>query len=306
MKFQKIIFILTIYWLAAVLGGCLPSTKASSSTSGIVSGEICYTSGDPPSFLNSIRFPRQEPKDGPSMVMEAELVGELMLVNDCLRIKSVFNGESYLPVWPPGFSSGDDEGEIVICDNEGHIVGRVGREIFMGGGEVSGDRLEQYLEPAALDTCEGPYWIVGQGVRLNIPDHPTLVDLSVIEYQEGRLVLPLQNEGLIKWVKTTRLSTFGGILSASTSATCPRLRSESGLQDYAVIWPAGYQLQVVQGEIQILNKGGNVVAKEGDKLVLVGEILAPSRHNDLYEKLVDQLPGDCWQPFFVVGGNRNQ
>lgn len=52
----------------------------------------------PSTLLSSIHFPRQEPGDGPRRVMEAELVGKLMVMNDCLRVESVYNGESYLPV----------------------------------------------------------------------------------------------------------------------------------------------------------------------------------------------------------------
>lgn len=178
---------------------------------------------------------------------------------------------------------GEVGGEVVIRDREGQIVGRTGKEIFKGGGVASGERLDHYLEPAALESCEGPYGIVGQGVRLNIPDHSTLVDLSLYECRGGKLILSFQKEGLTEWVRTANVSTFRGILSASGSERCPRLRSENGLQDYAVIWPAGYQIQVVQREIQILDKGGKIIAKGGDKLALVGEILAPSRHKDLYE-----------------------
>jgi hypothetical protein len=64
MRTKKINVVWALICLGAALSGCLPSTKASSSTSGIVSGKICYPSGDPPSltlYFESVEYERVIP-----------------------------------------------------------------------------------------------------------------------------------------------------------------------------------------------------------------------------------------------------
>lgn len=54
--------------------------------------DICATPSVP-----GVAFPRQEPVEGVRVVMEAELIGELVLVDGCLRVNSIY-ASSILPV----------------------------------------------------------------------------------------------------------------------------------------------------------------------------------------------------------------
>ena len=93
-------------------------------------------------------FPQQ--KENPASYMDAELVGELVLKDGCLRVDDKY--DNYLPVWPYGFSL-NTGGDMVIevIDDNGHIVARVGDEIKLGGGEMSGEYISHY---SSLQLCK--------------------------------------------------------------------------------------------------------------------------------------------------------
>jgi hypothetical protein len=91
--------------------------------------------------------------------MDALLVGRLVLVNGCLRIK---DGEDsgYLPIWPQGFSLSVEGDTVQILDGSGRPVARVGDEIELRGGQVPVERVAEYTtQPPSA--CPGPYWVVG-------------------------------------------------------------------------------------------------------------------------------------------------
>ena len=94
--------------------------------------------------------------------MEALLTGELELVDGYLRVN-----ESII-IWQPDYFVHNNNGTIEIWDRDGVVVGRVGKEIYMGGG--SAGTIEQInptlKEPLPTD-IEGPFWLQGGGTRLN-------------------------------------------------------------------------------------------------------------------------------------------
>ncbi len=127
----------------------------------IVSG--CITEKQPvppvnPSDINtSIStpfFPQQ--KENPAIYMDALLVGELVLEDDCLRV-----GDDLL-VWPHVFSVSTEDGVIQIIDDNGQPIMRVGDKIKLGGGEMSSEHIAKYSAELPSDRCSGPYWIVGE------------------------------------------------------------------------------------------------------------------------------------------------
>ena len=121
-----------------------------------------------PLDIQDIAFPRQGPVAGIREVMEAELVGDLVLSEGCLRIESMYDNQRYIPIWPPEFTVVLENDSTVILDGDGHLVGRVGKEITMGGGEASDSALLACVRDQMPPTCSGKYWVVGDGVRLNL------------------------------------------------------------------------------------------------------------------------------------------
>lgn len=115
---------------------------------------------------SSVFFPKQEPAQGPRIVLEALVCGTLAAEDGCLRLKAP-EGTSYLPIWPPDFELITGGDEVRVLDGEGRIVARVGSRIELGGGDMgtsvaglasASDRLKRELH----ERCLGPFWLVGE------------------------------------------------------------------------------------------------------------------------------------------------
>lgn len=100
--------------------------------------------------------------------MTAELKGDLVLVDGCIRAKAQYDGEESYPrllIWPYGFQSEIEDEVVRVRDDMGRIVGIVGEPISMGGGEITGWFADDLVGEPILDHCptppDGPYWLVG-------------------------------------------------------------------------------------------------------------------------------------------------
>lgn len=151
MKWLKVVVVLLILGVTAVLlsRGCkpLPTTYAFNGTT------IFLPTRKPPGLFG--------PRDLPA----AELMGQLKLVDGCLRIES---DTSYAPVWPPGYTLTFASGVVEIVDVRGRGVAYVGDEIYVDGGEtpVRGiPAIAETMQEEMIARCEGPYWFVGDVVR---------------------------------------------------------------------------------------------------------------------------------------------
>ena len=69
------------------------------------------------------------------LVMEAELEGELVLENGCLRAKSMNGALTAFSYWPQSFKLSVDGGDTLISDDSGVSLS-VGEKIRIGGGEL--------------------------------------------------------------------------------------------------------------------------------------------------------------------------
>ena len=119
---------------------------------------------DAASPVPGVAFPRQKPVEGERASMTALAMGDLVLVEGCLRIGSA---DGNLLVWPPDFTLKAENGVLEILDGTGQVVARVGEEVRMGGGEVNYvEQLGEYVRRQLPPNCPGPYWIVGAGVGL--------------------------------------------------------------------------------------------------------------------------------------------
>ncbi len=81
---------------------------------------------------------------------------------------------------------------------------------------------------------------------------------------------------------------------------CPRIKSESGVTDYLPIWPLGYSLQIVDGLVEVRNASGELVAREGEEVVLHGGGPPHSWDSEQYRQLHYNTPGDCYGPYWIV------
>lgn len=72
-----------------------------------------------PSPVPGVAFPHQAPVEGIWAVMDAELIGDLVLANGCLRVNSIYGDASYLPVWPPEFTLKSENDTLQVLDGAG-------------------------------------------------------------------------------------------------------------------------------------------------------------------------------------------
>jgi hypothetical protein len=256
--------------------------------------DICATPDVP-----GVAFPRQGPVEGPRVVMQAELIGRLVLVDGCLRIESVHDGTSQLPIWPPEFGLAAEGDEIQVVDGEGEVVARVGEEVYMGGGGGSATGLADCVREQLPAACGGPYWIVGDGVRPNLKRDSELFTLEEVETPARSLFLLHKQPVLDGWIEGESLIT--GKLVLWDYDRCPRIATESVRGNFLLLWPPGYSAAAEDGAIAIVDASGQVVAREGEEVTLGGGPIPHSWDSEEYRQLFHELPGDCFPPYWIVG-----
>jgi len=270
--------------------------------------DICATPSVP-----GVAFPRQAPVEGVRVVMEAELIGELVLVNGCLRVNSIYGDGSVLPIWPPEFTLKAEkratvacpepcrraaQDEIQVLDGAGQVVARVGQEVYMGGGGGSATSLAECVRQQLPADCIGPYWIVGEGVRPNLRHDSDLFTLDVISTTERSFLLLHKKPVLDEWAEGDALLI--GKLVLYDYQRCPRVTSDSGLTDYLLLWPPDYGARVKNGEVEIVDGSGQVVARVGEEVRLSGGAIPVDWDSEKYRQLHYELPGDCHGPYWIV------
>jgi len=300
-----VVFTGTIFIITSCTSGLPPERVESTGSTKVISEPAATTTIDvcSPPDVPDITFPRQQPVDGFREVMEAELIGDLVTQDGCLRIDSLYGDDSFLPVWPPEFKLVLDSRTIVILDGDGNVVGRVGEEIYMGGGTGSIDAIPDCIRQKMPVACNGPYWVVGSGVRLNIQSDPELIDITVVTTTERTGIYLSKTPVLDEWVKEP--GTTAGKLRLYTPQRCPRIQSESGPTDYLLIWPPAYSLQFKDDLVEVIDSSGKLVAREGDDLVLTGGPIPHTWESEYYRQLYYEIPGDCYGPYWIVSESAN-
>ncbi len=93
--------------------------------------------------------------------LTALLVGELEVVDNCVRVKATSGETSYLLVWPPDFDFSVSSTSVHVRDKllGEEVTWRAGDIVRVGGGVIPS--LDDQLRGEAPPNCEGPYWIFG-------------------------------------------------------------------------------------------------------------------------------------------------
>jgi hypothetical protein len=81
---------------------------------------------------------------------------------------------------------------------------------------------------------------------------------------------------------------------------CPRVTSDSGLTDYLLLWPPDYGARVENGEVEIVDGAGQVVARVGEEVRLGGGAIPVDWDSEKYRQLYHELPGDCHGPYWIA------
>ena len=108
--------------------------------------------GPPPEKL---AFPTHGQNGGPNAEAEARLIQK----GRCLYLSS--GGERSLLIWPDRYRPATRGSTLVILDQEGSVVGRVGEPVAFGGGYVGRGVAADVAGAEIPEACETPdYWFV--------------------------------------------------------------------------------------------------------------------------------------------------
>jgi hypothetical protein len=242
-----------------------------------------------------VAFPRQKPVEGIRASMLAELIGTLQPEGECLYVDALHGGERVLPIWPPEFTLRAEGDQLLVIDSEGQIAAQAGQEVYMAGGyvQVTDEWVLQQIPPA----CQGSHFVVGTQVRPNLRQGAELLSVDVIE-AEGRAVLfPHYEPALDEQVTDAR--TIEGRLVAYAYRRCLHVQSES-YGPFTLLWPADWSLEPVDGILTVIDQEGIALAQMDDEVRLRTRAVPHTMDSPAYRQLLDELPGDCIGPTWLV------
>jgi hypothetical protein len=246
-----------------------------------------------------IAFPRQKPVEGIRTSMLALLIGTLWLdpEGSCLRITPLQGDEDLLPIWPPEYTLQIDGEQVLVLDGDGKVVARAGEEVTMGGGyvPVTDEWVLQQIPPA----CRGAYFVVGSGVRPNVPQDTELLNTDVLSTTESVVLFPRYTPALDEQVVDSEL--VSGKLVSYAYYRCLHLQTASW-GPMTLAWPTAWSLDVQQGIVVVLDREGAEVARLGDKVTLRARPVPHSADVPVYRQLIAELPGDCIGATWLVDG----
>ncbi len=98
--------------------------------------------------------------DSGVMQVGTVIEGELVLDNGSIRLEYIQSDDSYLLIWPEGYSWHSDGREILIDDADGQTVAGVGDIIAISGKVTTAAVAAQYLGETLDAQAKGPYWLV--------------------------------------------------------------------------------------------------------------------------------------------------
>ena len=95
------------------------------------------------------------------------VIGEIMNVDGCIRIRSLDNNKSSAIIWTPDTLATIDGNQVriitgIVRKNISEVVFHFGDIVKIGGGELAfpDKELLKQLPP----NCDGPYWIIGSSI----------------------------------------------------------------------------------------------------------------------------------------------
>jgi hypothetical protein len=119
---------------------------------------ICIIPGCSSDESSTSYFPVAGGKSG----MEALATGVLIIDDDYLRLSPSYSDDTYLIIWPRGYSLDTEGDEIRILDEDGNVVAMVGDNISAAGGEVDIGIVKKYIGESLPGDCNGPFWLASE------------------------------------------------------------------------------------------------------------------------------------------------
>jgi hypothetical protein len=110
--------------------------------------------------LPAVFFFRQ--KEEPNAYMQALMEGDLVLVDDCLRIGGA---DGHVPIWPWDVALETDDSDVRVVGADGRVIAQVGDWLRISGGEAPAMPVVEDAARPLLANCPAPYWIVGNEIE---------------------------------------------------------------------------------------------------------------------------------------------
>jgi hypothetical protein len=142
----------------------------------------------------------------------ALLIGQLVMVNQCLRVQASYGPDSFLLVWPADFEASVNGDMVQVTDMllKKQATWHLGDTLQVAGGEIPG--LDPSLRPVPAN-CSGPYWVVGDVGESSTPTPaltstpaPTIAATPTVTPPPG--VTELAQDGLVTFTSTVFGLTF--------------------------------------------------------------------------------------------------
>ena len=192
--------------------------------------------------------------------------GDLHAFGGCLYVTYADSGSfgvspaGVLVIWPAGYRVSVDGSEGEVFDGDGVSVASVGDTLRVSGRLLRDlEGVDWNWDPVGSSdpACAGPYWLVGDEVARDVGDDDgasgAVVSLPRLLHQRGPVVKP-------------QAAVVGNLVLRDG---CLHVLDRLGSAGYVVVWPPGYRAGSADGVV-VLNGGGNVVARVGEQVRLVG------------------------------------
>ncbi len=150
------------YWLVGEISAPTPTPVPVPTATPAPIPTVTSVPTPSPTEMSNPYLPMQS--EDVNIYLEAEMVGELVLENGCLRAKGGADGDALL-IWPYG-SEMTTDGQGVRARKIGSdldVTLSVGHRVRFGGGYRSINFVRGYVvEPIPSSCLGGPYWVVGE------------------------------------------------------------------------------------------------------------------------------------------------
>ena len=243
----------------------------------------------------SVNFPQL--KTASSCYMAALTIGTLELIDGYLRV------EGTIIIWQPDYFVHNNDGTIEIWDRDGNVVGRVGEEIYMGGGSAGTlDNINPTLKEPLPICTEGSFWLQGGGTRLNLNFNSEFFSLQAIDLGEYNVYF-LTRKPALDGLTSQEVTLTGSLLASYNDVIIqaphirvdPKPEENKGSVQYTIFWPDNYSARITDGVFEVLDGEGKVVLRDGEEAEITGKVIY-----GYSERFYDELPGGFSGPYLIV------
>ncbi len=139
----------TLLFLLSTLIAILVLTTNCSETS----NNTVRSGGSDNSSQFNVYFPVQ--KEPQTEILTAVLSGKLVYNDGYLRVLDL------IVIWPYGYSLSTGENEILVINDKGELLARVGDKLKLEGGELPSSVIEERIGQKLPTGAQGPFWLAG-------------------------------------------------------------------------------------------------------------------------------------------------